>query len=123
MSMMQNMNSQDPGPLMVSKTNPRYFTVASAPEQKAIYLTGSHIWHNFHDGMGPGAECSETPEEFDFDAYLKFFKDHGHNFIRLWRWEQFKSQAAGGGYHRSEERRVGKECNSRCEECHYKRDI
>jgi hypothetical protein len=87
------------GPLIVSKTNPRYFTVASESDQKAIYLTGSHIWNNFHDGMGPGAECSETPEEVDFDAYLKFLKDHGHNFIRLWRWEHFKSQAAGGNYH------------------------
>ena len=23
----------------------------------------------------------------------------GHNFIRLWRWEQFQSQAAGGDFH------------------------
>src|SRR5215207_4206145 len=87
------------GPLMVSKTNPRYFTVASEAEQKAIYLTGSHIWNNFHDGMGPGPDCGESAEEFDFEGYLKFLKDHGHNFIRLWRWEQFKSQAAGGNFH------------------------
>ena len=89
------------GPLVVSEVNPRYFTVASgdADEQRAVYLTGSHIWNNFHDGMGPGSDCGETPEEFDYDAYLKFLKEHGHNFIRLWRWEQFKSQAAGGGYH------------------------
>ena len=60
------------GPLRVSAANPRYFTVASgdAAEQKAIYLTGSHIWNNFHDGMGPGADCGETPERFDYDAYL-----------------------------------------------------
>lgn len=87
------------GPLMVSKTNPRYFTVTSNAEQKAIYLTGSHIWNNFHDGMGPGAECSDVSEEVDFDAYLRFLKEHGHNFIRLWRWEQFQSQAAGGSFH------------------------
>jgi hypothetical protein len=68
-------------------------------DKKAIYLTGSHIWNNFHDGMGPGPACAETPELFDYDAYLKFLKDHGHNFIRLWRWEQFQSQAAGGGFH------------------------
>jgi hypothetical protein len=84
---------------VVSKVNPRYFTIASAPDQKAIYLTGSHIWNNFHDGMGPGAGCSETPEESDFDAYLAFLKEHHHNFIRLWRWEHFQSQAAGGSYH------------------------
>jgi hypothetical protein len=87
------------GPLMVSKTNPRYFTFASEPEQKAIYLTGSHIWNNFHDGMGPGADCSDASEEFDFEGYLKFLKERGHNFIRLWRWEQVKSQAAGGNFH------------------------
>jgi hypothetical protein len=87
------------GPLVVSNTNPRYFTIAAEPEQRAIYLTGSHIWNNFHDGMGPSADCAETSEEFDFDGYLNFLKEHGHNFIRLWRWEQFKSQAAGGNYH------------------------
>ncbi len=89
------------GPLVVSATNPRFFTVASGndADRKVVYLTGSHIWNNFHDGMGPGAECPETPELFDYDAYLAFLKDHGHNFIRLWRWEQFKSQAAGGSYH------------------------
>jgi len=89
------------GPLVVSEANPRYFTVASnnPSERRAVYLTGSHIWNNFHDGMGPGSDCGETPEEFDYDAYLEFLKEHGHNFIRLWRWEQFKSQAAGGGFH------------------------
>ena len=87
------------GPLVVSKSNPRYFTVASDPDRTAVYLTGSHIWNNFHDGMGPGAECAESPELFDFDGYLKFLKERNHNFIRLWRWEQFKSQAAGGNFH------------------------
>jgi hypothetical protein len=87
------------GPLVVSEANPRYFTIASDPDQKAIYLTGSHIWNNFHDGMGPGPECAENSEVVDFDAYLQFLKQHGHNFIRLWRWEHFRSQAAGGSFH------------------------
>jgi hypothetical protein len=89
------------GPLVVSEANPRYFTIESgdAVDRKAIYLTGSHIWNNFQDGMGPGSDCAGTPEQFDYDAYLGFLKNHGHNFIRLWRWEQFKSQAAGGDYH------------------------
>jgi hypothetical protein len=87
------------GPLVVSETNPRYFSIGSGASRRAVYLTGSHIWNNFHDGMGPGAGCGETPEQVDYQAYLKFLKDHGHNFIRLWRWEQFKSQAAGGSYH------------------------
>jgi hypothetical protein len=49
--------------------------------------------------MGPGAEAPEEPERMDFDAYLRFLTERGHNLIRLWRWEQFRSQAAGGNYH------------------------
>src|SRR3989442_5716979 len=90
-----------PGPLVVSTTNPRYFAVAPGHpgSGRAVYLTGSHIWNNLHDGMGPGGACVEPAEAFDYPRYLDFLKDHGHNFIRLWRWEQFKSQAAGGSFH------------------------
>jgi hypothetical protein len=89
-----------PGPLVVSQANPRYFTVASGDAAgRAVYLAGSHIWNNFHDGMGPGSECSDTSERMDFDEYLVFLEARGHNFIRLWRWEQFKSRAAGGNFH------------------------
>src|SRR5436305_1610894 len=89
------------GPLVVSEANPRYFAVRSgkAAGGRVVYLTGSHIWNNFHDGMGPGSDCAEAPEQLDYGAYLKFLKDHGHNFIRLWRWEQFKSQAATASFH------------------------
>ena len=89
------------GPLVVSASNPRYLTVAAgdAAGRRAVYLTGSHIWNNLHDGMGPGAECSETPEQMDYPAYLDFLEERGHNFIRLWRWEQFRSRAAGGDFH------------------------
>src|SRR6266498_2295765 len=89
------------GPLVVSKTNPRYFTIKSGEKakQQALYITGSHISNNLQDGMGPGTDCADTVEQFDYDAYLNFLKEHGHNFIRLWRWEQFKSQAAGGSFH------------------------
>ena len=80
------------GPLVVSKRNPRYFTVRPDDSRsgRVVYLTGSHINNNFQDGMGPGADCPATPERFDYAAYLQFLADHGHNFIRLWRWEQFK---------------------------------
>jgi hypothetical protein len=89
------------GPLVVSQTNSRYFTVASgdAADRKLVYLTGSHIWNNLHDGLGPGAPCADVPERNDYRAYLDFLKGHGHNFMRLWRWEHFRSQAAGGGFH------------------------
>jgi hypothetical protein len=84
------------GLLVVSKANPRYFALASANaiDQPVVFLTGSHVWNNFHDGMGPGLHCAESPELFDYDSYLEFLKEHGHNFIRLWRWEHFKSQFA-----------------------------
>ena len=85
------------GPLTVSTVNPRYFTVAA--DGPAVYLTGSHIWNNFHDGMGPGPDCAGTPEQLDYRAYLDFLTAHGHNLIRLWRWEHFRSLAAGGSFH------------------------
>ena len=56
------------GPLTVSATNPRYFTAAGdTAGRKAVYLTGSHIWNNFHDGMGPGPGCADTPEQLPDD--------------------------------------------------------
>jgi len=90
-----------PGPLTVSKTNPRYFSVKDTDgNEQAVYLTGSHIWNNFQDGLGPGKETVlDTPEQNDFAAYLQLLKDHHHNFIRLWRWEQFKSNAGGADFH------------------------
>jgi hypothetical protein len=88
------------GPAEPLETNPRYFTVAAgdATDRRAVYLTGSHVNNNFHDGSGPGADCSENPERNDFRGYLEFLKERGHNFVRLWRWEQFRSQVAGGAF-------------------------
>jgi hypothetical protein len=83
----------------VSRRNPRYFTVAGDPDERALYLAGSHIWHNFHDGLGPGEACGQGPESMDFDEYLTFLEERGHNFIRLWRWEQFRSYTAMADYH------------------------
>ena len=90
-----------PGPLVASRANPRYFAVRDddGSGRRVVYLTGSHIWNNLHDGLGPGRDCAGQPERFDYAAYLRFLKEHGHNFIRLWRWEQFRSQAAGGRFH------------------------
>ncbi len=67
------------GPLRVHPANPRYFTDNSG---KAILLVGSHTWNNLQD-MGE----TDPPAAFDFDGYLDFLARHGHNFIRLWRWE------------------------------------
>lgn len=90
--------SQPLGPLVVSSNNPRYFTTAEAPE-RAVYLTGSHVNNNLHDGLGPGRDCPEDPERFDFDAYLELLTERGHNFIRLWRWEQFQGHLEPAGVH------------------------
>lgn len=50
------------GPLAVSTRNPRYFTPASGPGAgRAVYLTGSHIWNNLHDGMGRGPAGPDGP--------------------------------------------------------------
>jgi hypothetical protein len=68
------------GPLRVLPANPRYFTDGSG---RAVYLTGSHTWNDFQD-MGEG----DPPRAFDFEAYRAFLQGHGHNFIRLWRWEE-----------------------------------
>lgn len=79
------------GRLEVSSRNPRYFTVADGhPDAgRAVYLTGAHVNNNFHDGLGLGSDGITNPVDFDFDDYLRFLGEHGHNFIRLWRWEQF----------------------------------
>ncbi|HYG20194.1 MAG TPA: DUF6298 domain-containing protein [Ohtaekwangia sp.] len=67
------------GTLRVHPDNPRYFTDDTG---KAIYLTGSHTWENLQDMGLPG------DKKFDYPEYLAMMKRHGHNFIRLWMFEQ-----------------------------------
>ncbi|HEV8565795.1 MAG TPA: hypothetical protein VGQ92_01720 [Actinoplanes sp.] len=73
-----------PGPLVVSTVNPRYFVTGSGDgaDGQAVYLTGSHVNNNFHDGMGPGLDCGTAPERADYRAYLRFLTDRGHTFVR-----------------------------------------
>jgi hypothetical protein len=67
------------GPLRPHPVNGRYFTDDSG---EAIYLTGSHTWANLQDiGLAGGPP-------FPYGAYLDFMVDHGHNFMRLWMFEQ-----------------------------------
>jgi hypothetical protein len=87
-------------PIVVSRRNPRYFEAhGGGHDGRIVYLTGAHVNNNFHDGMGMGADCPDEPDRFGFDAYLDWLVEHGHNFIRLWRWEQFRSQVGGGAVH------------------------
>lgn len=76
------------GPLRVSSQNSRYFTDNSG---KAIYLTGSHFWLN---GQDISVDGSNPPPAFDYDSYLDFIEERGHNFFRLWHWEQTHHQVA-----------------------------
>jgi hypothetical protein len=46
-------------------------------------LTGSHTWANFQERGVEGV----TPD-FDYERYLDFMQELGHNFMRMWRWEQ-----------------------------------
>ncbi|MHC4352692.1 MAG: apiosidase-like domain-containing protein [Planctomycetota bacterium] len=77
------LRSQDPpsaaGPLRVHRQNPRYFTDGSG---RAVLLTGSHTWANFQERGIEG----QTPD-FDYERYLDFMQERGHNFMRMWRWE------------------------------------
>lgn len=68
------------GPLRVSTANPRYFSDSSGA---IVYLTGSHTWSNLVDNGG-----TDPPPAFDYPAYLDFLAANGHNFFRLWTWEQ-----------------------------------
>ena len=76
------------GPLVVSRSNPRYF---ADPSGRIVYLTGSHTWDNLVD-FGP-----PTPA-FDFSSYLEFLKQHNHNFIRLWRRESTRPVSKAPAY-------------------------
>lgn len=83
------------GPLRVHPTNPRYFTDGTKLADgslKAVFLTGSHTWNNLVD-MGR----DDPPERFDYQAYLGFLEQHGHNFIRLWAWDSTTLDTRGYG--------------------------
>ncbi|HTO08013.1 MAG TPA: DUF4038 domain-containing protein [Myxococcota bacterium] len=66
-------------PLSALRANPRYF----GADGRAVFLTGSHTWNNFQDWDG-----TVPPRKFDYDRYLDFLEQRGHNFIRLYVWEQ-----------------------------------
>ena len=73
-------------PLRPHPTNPRYFTTDSAWDAdgipQAVYLTGSHTWANLQDIGLPGGPA------FPYTEYLDFMHSLGHNFMRLWMFEQ-----------------------------------
>jgi hypothetical protein len=70
------------GPLVRHPNNPHYFMVQGDPDQKAVFLTGSHVWNNIMDWGN-----SYPPPLFDFTAHLNWLKQNNHNFTRGWVWE------------------------------------
>jgi hypothetical protein len=75
------------GPLRLHPQNPRYFTAGTkGPDGacQAVYLTGSHHWHNLQDAGKPGGPITE---KFDYDGYLALRIKLNHNFMRMWGWE------------------------------------
>jgi hypothetical protein len=68
------------GPLSVHPGNPRYFADGDG---RALLLTGSHTWTTVQD-----AGRVWPPPRFDYGAWLDWVAGHGHNFVRLWTWEQ-----------------------------------
>ncbi|HKR09473.1 MAG TPA: Ig-like domain-containing protein [Gemmatimonadaceae bacterium] len=70
------------GLLHVSARNPRYFENAAG---QIVYLTGAHTWSNLQDNG-----TVDPPPAFNYSAYLDFLVARGHNFFRLWTWEQAK---------------------------------
>lgn len=69
-----------PGPLRVSRRNPRYFEAADG---RPLYLAGSHSWSNAQDAAGAG----EAPEPFDNEGFLRLLARGNNNLTRLWRLE------------------------------------
>lgn len=63
-------------PLKVCSKNPRYF---ADENDNPIYLAGSHTWSNIQE--------FESDSPFDYNGYLDWLEEHGHNFTRLWTWE------------------------------------
>src|SRR5713101_2512273 len=69
------------GLVRISATNGRYFEDGSG---RIVYLGGSHTWYSFQDGE----TC--PPPVLNFSAYVNWLKSKGHDYTRLWVWEQAK---------------------------------
>jgi hypothetical protein len=68
------------GPLRVLPSNPRFLSDGTGA---VVLLVGAHTWNNFQDWGN-----ADPPPALDYPQYLRFLRDRGHNFTRLWTWEQ-----------------------------------
>jgi Concanavalin A-like lectin/glucanases superfamily/Chitobiase/beta-hexosaminidase C-terminal domain/Family of unknown function (DUF6298) len=65
------------GPLSIRASNARFFVDSNG---NAVYLSGVHLSNNLVDRSDRAV--------LDFNSYLNFLQQYGHNFVRLWAWEQ-----------------------------------
>lgn len=79
------------GPLRVMPENTRYFTDGSG---RAVLLVGSHTWNSLQD-WGK----SNPPPAFDYEGYLDLLSGLGHNFVRLWAWENARWSTGPGDWY------------------------
>ena len=73
--------AQIAGPLVAS-ANPNYFKDANG---SVLILNGSQTWNTFQDWGSNG-----HLETLDFNYFVKFLREHGHNFTLLWTTEMPK---------------------------------
>lgn len=68
------------GILHKNNINGNYF---ADPNNRAVYLTGSHTWTNMQ-------ERGVTLTPFSYQDFLNTLECYHHNFFRLWYWENAK---------------------------------
>lgn len=73
-----------PGPLRVSRENPRYF---AQPDGQSILLAGAHDGWELQDYAWGDANA---PVRFQWDAFLDFLVENNLNVIRMWCVESTK---------------------------------
>jgi len=68
------------GILVAHPGNSQYFMIKNDPEQKPLYMAGSHTWAEFQD-------YTPTGQNYDYNRWIQDLYDWNHNFMRGWYWE------------------------------------
>lgn len=84
LTMQSSFSATTNGPLRISE-NPNFFEDASGVK---TLLTGSHTWETLQD-----ITTQTDTEPFAWNDYLGMMELNGHNFLRLWVWEQCQRAA------------------------------
>ena len=70
--------------LLQPSSNSSYFADQTG---NAVLLVGSHTWFNVQNWSACRSTLRNAPNITNFDAYLDYLVARGHNFTRLWVWE------------------------------------